>query len=109
MRNWAHRLLSPRNLIARSKGKKASPCEVSYQLSKYAHNTANDWSIILLNLHNNRKFRFPKGDWVEALDQLRSRRHFVRPVLVGLGNSGVIAWPVTAGLGVNGLKFTLFQ
>ena len=50
-----------------SKGQKASLCGVSCQLSKYAHKTTNDWSIILLNLHNNKKFRFTKGDWIEGI------------------------------------------
>ena len=36
------------------------------RMSKHAHKGTNDWSIILLNLHNNKKFRFTKGDWVEA-------------------------------------------
>ena len=69
MRYLAHRLLSSHNLIAQSKGQKASPCGVSYQLSKYAQKTLNDWSIILLNLHNNKMYRFSKGEWTEALDQ----------------------------------------
>ena len=52
--------------IVRSKGQKARPRGVSYQLSKYAHKTTNDWSIILINLRNNTKYRFTKGDWAEA-------------------------------------------
>ena len=95
MRYLVHRLLSSRNLIAQSKGQKASPCgvscQLSCQLSKYAHKTLNDWSIILLNLHNNKTYRFSKGEWVEALDQAAM-------VTAGLGNSGVVVhgllWPV---------------
>ena len=71
------------NLIARSKRRrKARLCGVFYPLSKYAHKTTNNWSIILLNLYNSRE---------KNTDSLRGRQSEWRPKIV-------------AGLDVDGLK-----
>ena len=83
MRYLTQQQLFSCNLIARSKRqRKARLRGVFYPLSKYAHKTTNDWSIMLLNLYNSRETN---------TDSLRGSQSEWRPKIV-------------AGLDVDGLN-----
>ena len=83
MRYLTQQQLFSCNLFARSKQRrKARLRGVFYPLSKYAHKTTNDWSIMLLNLYNSRE---------KNTDSLRGSQSEWRPKIV-------------AGLDVDGLN-----
>ena len=74
MRYLTQQQLFSCNLIAPSKRRrKARLRGVFYPLSKYAHKTTNDWSIMLLNLYNSRE---------KNTDSLRGSQSEWRPKIV---------------------------